>query len=106
MNAPFEKGHTPTDTFAFEELSVTGAAGGFTSATEDPSDGQPAISATFQVQVAQIRYRADGADPTAAVGVLADVGDEVVIWGRRDIQSFRAIRTGGVSATLATHFAR
>ena len=106
MNAPFEKGHTPTDTFAFEALSVTGAAARFTSSTEDPSDGQPAISATFQVQVAQIRYRLDGTDPTAAVGVLAQVGDEITIWGRRDIQSFRAIRTGGASAILATHFAR
>ncbi|KKN32292.1 hypothetical protein LCGC14_0815340 [marine sediment metagenome] len=110
MTAPYEKASGQyTDTFAFEALAVVGSATAFTAGTYDPvgvESNTPAISATVQCQVAQVRYRVDGTDPTASVGTLMDVGDEIVVWGSRDIKSFRAIRTGGVSATLATHYAR
>lgn len=107
---PFAKySGQPTVTFDFEALTVDGSATAFTSGTYDPvgvESNPPAISATFQVQVAQIRYRLGETDPTAAVGILAEVGEQVTIWGTQDIKSFRAIRTGGTSAVLATHFAR
>ena len=107
MVAPLEKSTGQyTDIFAFEALSVSGSATQFTVATYAPSDGTNAISATVQCQVAQVRWRADGTDPTATVGTLLEIGDEIVVWGSRDITSFRAIRTGGTSATLATNFAR
>lgn len=107
MGPPYEKASGQyTDTFAFEALTVDDSATAFTSGTYDPSDGTPAISAVVQCQVAQVRYRVDGPGPTAAIGTLLEVGDEIVVWGSRDIKSFRAIRTGGVSATLATHYAR
>jgi hypothetical protein len=110
MSAPFEKASGQyTDTFAFEALTVAGSATALTAGTYDPvgvESNTPAISATIQCQVAQVRYRSDGTDPTASVGTILEVGEEVVVWGSRDIKSFRAIRTGGTSATLATSYAR
>ena len=54
----------------------------------------------------EIRWRADGTDPTATVGRPFNVGDTFVVWGARDLASVRFIRQGSVSATLSTDFAR
>ncbi len=110
MSEPFAKNSgQPTDSFAFEALSVAGTAVGFTEATHSPSgatSGTPAISAHVSVEGAQVRWRADGTDPTATVGTILNEGDEIVVWGTQDIRSIKFIRTGGVSATLNTDFAR
>ena len=102
MAAPFDKSAwMPLETSGFEALTVAGTAVGFTAAT---SAG--AKAAHVKVEGAQIRYRSDGTDPTATVGTLYDVGDEFIVWGKDDMDDIRFIRTGGVSATLNTHFAR
>ena len=102
MPAPFDKiDYMPLATFAFEALAVAGTSIGFTAATI-----ANAICATAKVETAQIRYRTDGTAPTATVGVIADVGDVLTIWGSADIQAFRAIRSGATSATLSTEFQR
>lgn len=109
MPAPFDKlDYDPVNTFAFEALTVAGTAVGFTVATYTPDGdtGQPAISAVATVEDAQIRYRTDGTNPSATVGRVANPGDEIVVWGKSDIDAIRFIRTGGVSATLQTEFAR
>lgn len=87
------------DTIAFEALTVAGTAVGFTEATV-----ANATLAVAKVETAQVRYRTDGTDPTAAVGVIAEPGDQITISGYRDIKSIRFIRTGGQSATLASEF--
>ena len=96
------------DTFAFEALAVAGTAVGFTAATMkgDPATGKPAIAAECTVEGAPIRMRADGTNPTAAVGTPYSVGDTFVVWGQRDLKSVKFIRQGGVSATLSTQFLR
>jgi len=91
----------PVLTTAFEALAVAGTAVGFTAATADR-----AISAHVSVEGAQVRYRIDGTDPTATVGTILNPGDEIVVWGKADIDAIKFIRTGGTSATLNTHFAR
>ena len=109
MSAPFDKTDlNPLKTFAFEPLAVTGSAVGFTVATYVPDGdaGQPAILATFTVEDAQIRYRTDGTNPSATVGRIANPGDEIVVWGKSDIDAIRFVRTGATSATLQTEFAR
>jgi hypothetical protein len=107
MAAPFDKNdYHPLDTFAFEQVAVAGTAVGFTAATFGPSTGTPALSATVQCETAQVRYRIDGTNPTATVGTLLEVGDEIVVWGTMDIQSITFIRTGGVSGQLNVHYAR
>ena len=108
-SAPFEKNSgQPTDIFAFEALSVTGTAGGFTSATHAPSGATSnniAIAAHVSIEGGGCRWRADGTDPTASVGTLLTDGDEITVWGTRDITSIRFIATGG-AVTANTHFAR
>lgn len=91
----------PLRTFAFEALAVAGTAIGFTAAT-----ATSAKLARTKVESGQIRYRTDGTDPTATVGVIADVGDTITVYGSADILAIRFIRTGGVSATLSTEFSR
>jgi len=88
------------DTIAFEALAVAGTAVGFTAATFEG-----AYAATARVAGAQIRYRTDGTDPTASVGMIADAGDVIHIASSRDLQAIRFIRTGS-SATVNAEFVR
>src|SRR6266487_2442220 len=106
MSAPYNKGtYQPLDTFAFEQVSVTNVAVGFTAATFN-AVGNVAICATVNVEGAQVRYRIDGTAPTATVGAILEAGDELIVWGTMDINSIQFIRTGGVSATLNVHYAK
>lgn len=109
MSAPFDKASgTPTDIFAFEALSVSNTAVGFTAATHDPvgaTSNTPAIAAYASVEGGSVRWRADGTDPTTSVGTLLGDGDEIVVWGTMDIKSIRFISTAG-TVTVNTHFAR
>ncbi len=94
MDTPYK------DTFAFEALAVAGTAVGFTAATF-----QSAYAAVARVDGARVRYRTDGTDPTAAVGMVADPGDVIYINSSRDLQDIKFIRTGG-SATVNAEFVR
>jgi hypothetical protein len=89
------------DTIAFEALAVAGTAVGFTAATF-----AGAYTAVARVEGAQVRYRTDGTDPTASVGMVADPGDVIHVTSSRDLQAIRFIRTGGVSATVNAEFMR
>lgn len=106
--SPFDKeGYDPLDTFGFEQVSVAGTAVGLTAATYAPaSPGGPAKVAYIQCETAAVRWRADGTDPTATVGVSMEAGDEIVVWGQYDIQSIKFIWRDGVTATLNVHYAR
>ena len=88
------------DTFAFEALAVAGTAVGFTAATF-----ATAYAAVIRVEGAQVRYRTDGTDPSATVGMVADPGDVLNINSSRDLQAIKFIRTGG-SATVNAEFVR
>ena len=106
MGAPFEKSTGQyTDIFAFEPLSVSGSVVALTAATFAPSDGTNAIAAHVSVEGGQVRWRADGTDPTTSVGTLLGDGDETTVWGSRDIISIRFIATAG-GVTLNVHYAR
>lgn len=61
------------------------------------------VKATVVVETAQVRYRADGTDPTASVGTPADPDDVIELESADEIVKFRAIRTGGTSAALHVH---
>ena len=93
------------DSFAYEALTVAGTAVGFTTATLEDADGNAQkIFATLET--AQIRYTLDGTTPTSTVGHLLEVGDTLQITGSDDIVAFRAIRTGGTSASLKVTYSR
>lgn len=55
--------------------------------------------AELLVETAQIRFTVDGTAPTTAVGRLANPGD-VIELATNDFTLFKAIRTGGSSASL------
>lgn len=102
MPAPYDQlDYFPLRTFAFEALAVGGTAVPFTAATS-----LSAKCATAKVEGAQIRYRTDGTAPTATVGVPAEVGDIITVYGSADILAIQFIRTGAVSATLSTEYSR
>jgi hypothetical protein len=94
MDTPYQ------DTFAFEALAVAGTAVGFTAATF-----ATAYAAVARVEGAQVRYRTDGTDPTATVGMVADPGDVIYVNSSRDLQAIKFIRTGS-SATVNAEFIR
>ena len=91
---------------AFDTITVAGTAialtGTVTLATLSPAGAH--VKATMRVESAQIRWRADGTAPTASVGILADIGDVITLRGIEEIQNFKAIRTGAVSAALPVQF--
>ena len=88
------------DTIAFEALAVAGTAVGFTAATFEG-----AYIAIARVEGAQMRYRTDGPDPTASVGMVADPGDGIHIAGSRDLQAIKFIATGA-AGTVNVEFVR
>ncbi len=82
---------------AGEPLAVTSAAAvGFTAATYENKR-----NAFAQVQVAPIRYRFDGTDPTAAIGIEAPVGSTIKLTSKDQMVKFRAIATGGDAVVFA-----
>lgn len=82
-------------TYAFESVTVSGTAGGLTSATFDS-----AVRATITIEDADIRFRLDGTAPTALIGHYAKPGDIIELESPDELQRFSAIRTGGTSAVL------
>ena len=80
-----------------ESVTVAGTAIGITAT---PQDGVAPFAAVITVEGAQISFTVDGTTPTPTVGHQADPGDVIELVGRAEVSNFRAIRTGGVSATL------
>ncbi len=97
--------------FAFENLSISSSAVGFTASTYAPGGGNiSARKARCTVNSFDIRYRVDGGgNPTSSVGHLIDVGTNVPptfeLWGS-EIRLFRAIRAEGSDATASCTFYR
>ena len=85
---------------AGEALAVAGAAVGFTAATF-----LAATVAFVQCQDAAIRYRLDGTNPTATVGLRLDPGDVLVLDFPDQISRIRFIRESGTSAVAFAQFA-
>ena len=89
--------------YAYEAITVANASIGFTETNYNPALGQTTLRAErafFTVETAAIRYTIDGTTPTTTVGHLLSSGDIVLIDGYENIANFRAIRTGGTSASI------
>lgn len=98
--------HAQTRAYGKETLTVAGTAIGFTAATlaDTGGTGDKSDKIIFQVETAQIRYWMDGSTPTASVGLIGNIGDEITLTGKDVIEKFRAIRTGSTSAVLSAQF--
>jgi len=94
------------EAYAYEAVTVSNVAVGFTAATIVPSGAAPARCAAITAENASCRFRIDGANPTAADGHLLNSGDSLVLWETNNLQRFRAIRTAGVDAMLRITYLR
>ena len=83
----------------FEALSVAGTAVGLTAATVGVAN-----HAHIRVEVAAVRFRADGTVPTATVGTPLEVGDVLELAERDSLSGIQFIRRDGVTATLSCHY--
>jgi hypothetical protein len=93
------------DAYAFESVTVADAAIGCTSATYSVSGQRGPVAALISVETAELRFRVDGSNPTAAVGHVLQPGESVVLTGP-NIQSLKMIRTGSTSATVRVTYFR
>ena len=89
----------------FEQITVTqGSAIGLTAANINVGATHPqAVWATCRVSNAEISFREDGIAPTASVGVLAEVGDQIPFNDTGVMLRFSAIATTSTSGTLNCH---
>lgn len=94
------------DAFDYESVTVATVAIGFTSGTYKPSGASRAMRVVCTIETAQIRYRMDGTDPTSSEGHILGDGDTLTVLGTRNIEDFRAIRTGGTSGVIKATFER
>lgn len=86
----------------FEALTVSTAAVALTGVS-----GSRPTKVRIHVLTADVRFRADGTDPTATVGTLARAGstiDQLEHDWRQWIENVKFIRTGGADATLEVEY--
>ena len=90
----------------FESITFADTAVGFTATTIRPS-GEPVMtSCRGKLETGSIRFRFDGTAPTASVGALVDIGDEVEVKGLAYLSRFQGIRTTATSGTIQFHCVR
>ena len=78
---------------AYESLTVADTAVAFAYSGTLPL-------ATITCEVAQVRFRIDGTNPTATEGHVLNPGDTLKLDSNEDIKAFRVIRTGVTSGIL------
>jgi hypothetical protein len=87
--------------YGSESLTIANSVKTFTDAKVNAGSGRSPFRAVFIIETAQIRYTVDGkTTPTTTVGHLGEIGDIVTILGEHDIENFKAIRVGAVSAVI------
>ena len=87
------------DPIGFETLTVGTSAVGLS-----PTTG--ATQAEITVELADVRVRSDGTDPTATVGHLILDGAVISLSSAKDIAAFRAIRDASTNVTLSISYLR
>jgi hypothetical protein len=90
--------------FAFETITVSTTAIGFTASKYQPTGLQPAALAVVTLESNDVRYRSDGLNPTASVGhVLASAG-AVTVCGLQSLQQVRFIRVSADATAQVSYF--
>jgi hypothetical protein len=64
----------------------------------------PIALVTVDVEAANIRYRADGSDPTASIGTPAYNGERLVFDELAEINKLKLIRKGSTDATCTVTY--
>jgi len=90
--------------YDFETITVNTAIG-LTSAKLTTTPRPKKVS--IDVETAQLRYRIDGvANPTSAVGIILNPMDRIDIEGIKNMEQFKAIKTGTTNSKLQVTFYR
>ena len=92
----------PLVPFAFETITVSSTAVGFTSATYNPAAGK-AKRAQMTCETNAIRYRYDGTAPTTTVGHVLAAGGALSVLGDPAIDNFRMIASGSDATCSVTY---
>lgn len=95
-----------TDIFAYEEITVSTTAIGFTVATIKPTGHTRAVYALVTCEDAAVRFTMDGTTPTTSLGHLLSAGSSLELESPNTISRFLAIRDGGSDATLRVSYGR
>ena len=88
------RGATYGNAISDEEFSVTGG-----SASALPTVPAGAVSAVVSVSGSDARYRMTGSNPTASVGHLLVVGNQVEVY-INNLSTFKIISTSGTDADV------
>lgn len=91
---------------AYESVAVSNTPTGLNESVYADVEGRAAQRAWVNVETAQVRFRRDGTDPTAASGggVLAGPGDVIELTGIDEISRFKAIRATTTDAMLSVEY--
>src|SRR5262245_29966487 len=94
----------PYQSYAIDQITIDATSGGVALTTENANSAKRVV---ISVEAAQIRYTTTTASTVTAStgGLLANVGDQIILIGP-EIQQFKAIRTGGTSATISVEYSR
>lgn len=91
---------------AFETLTVSTTALGFTADTFAPTVSDAAVIAIVTVETNPARFRVDGLNPTSSVGHAVTDKDQIEVCGTEAIRAFRAIRSGASDSTFRVTYYR
>ena len=89
--------------YAFESITVSSTAIGFTTATAFPA-GQAPLMAVVTTETNPIRFRADGSNPTAAEGHLVAASSTIEVCGKAAMTNFKMIRTSADATAKVTFY--
>lgn len=89
--------------FAYEAITVSNVAIGFTSATYAPAAGRASV-AYVSIESNPISFTSDGTTPTAAIGHQVTAGQQIEVCGVPAVNQFRMIRTGSDATAKVTYF--
>jgi len=94
------------DAYAYESITVSATAVGFTSTLVSPANAPSAKLAILTIETAGVRYRYDGTAPTAAQGHAAAMDTSLTVNGINNINRFRIIKSGATDATVRVTYLR
>lgn len=92
--------------FAYETITVSSTALGFTTATAFPDGLQPADAAFVSVETDAIRFRVDGIVPTAAIGHKIASDGSFWVYGTLNCRKLRMIRVTNDATIRVTYYRR
>ena len=92
--------------FAFETITVSTTALGFTATSYAPAGVKAADYAVLSIATAALRYRADGLAPSATVGHVLPIDGAATVCGTSTIRKILLIRKDATDAVVSVTYYR